>query len=377
MAVTPEEARQELARRELARRAETTEAIPETLPDTPAGITGAFRVSDGPPKPTLGGFLSAVGDVGEGAFDIFGKGIGGIAGGLAGIASVTGDTPPLDFGPSAAQTVENVSGAVSAPFAAQGTGSDVSEALAFPFMAAERGADFLGDITPGGPLAQTIVKTALLGGPAFLGPTKTGVRTATTPGKFGVVERAPLTIKQSVLKEAQAEGYEAARQDKIQAVRRKQTTLEHMRKLGMTFPGGAPMAPEKIDEIQSQGLVPAGFEPKGLQQRGYGVVGGFDPRIEKIPSETESIKPLFPSRPKVMGIPVDSSMRLAADQIKEVFGLPYTLPGAGAVDFSQWDIDDLQRRALWDPAAQAEISRRSGVQRSRTIQENQMSGSYK
>ena len=89
---------------------------------------------------------------------------------------------------------------------------------------------------------------------------------------------------------AQAEGYEAARQDKIQAVRRKQTTLEHMRKLGMTFPGGAPMAPEKIDEIQSQGLVPAGFEPKGLQQRGYGVVGGFDPRIEKIQSETEQVR---------------------------------------------------------------------------------------
>ncbi len=197
--------------------------VPEIPPEPPAGLTGAFRVSDGPPKPTLGGFLSAVGDVGEGALDIAGKGLGGIAGGVSAFPFLVSGALGLSGGlsdPRAAEILSDVSGAVSAPFAAEGTGADVSRALSFPFEAAEKGADFLGDITPGGPGAQTAVKTTLLGLPAFLGPAKTAARTATTPGKFGVVERAPLTIKQSVLKEAQAEGYAIPSSDAVPGIGR-------------------------------------------------------------------------------------------------------------------------------------------------------------
>jgi len=103
-----------------------------------------------------------------------------------------------------------VSEAVSAPFAAPSeSGRGVSEALSFPFQAIAKGADVLGELTPGGPGPQTAVKTALLGIPAIAAPGKQFARTGRLVGE------RPLTLKQNVLQEAQAEGFVVPASDAV------------------------------------------------------------------------------------------------------------------------------------------------------------------
>ena len=163
--------------------------------DPNKGLQG-FLASEGQPDPSISGFFDALQSVGTGAFDLFGKAAGTIAGGVA--------AAPVAFSPEAPQILSNVAESVSAPFAAEtDTGQQVSEALSFPFQAAEKGADvaseFLG--APGGPGLQTAIKTGLLGIPALATPTR-------NIGRGGrVLSEKPLTLKQNVLKEAQAEGY--------------------------------------------------------------------------------------------------------------------------------------------------------------------------
>lgn len=198
MAVTPEEARRELerrkafqvtpeeARRELARRAAAQQPT-----EIPPGLQG-FRVSEGPPKPSIGGFFDVLKGLGEAGVDIAGKGLGAFAGGVA--------AAPVAFSPEAPDILRKVSEKVAAPFAAEDRLSkEASEALTFPLQAAFKGADvaaeFLGE--SGGPGLQTALRTLFLGGPALFSPIK---------GRGRVVGEKPLTLKQNILQEAQAEG---------------------------------------------------------------------------------------------------------------------------------------------------------------------------
>jgi len=159
----------------------------------PPGLQG-FLASEEPSAPTnLGGFFDALGSVGRGGLDLFGKALGGLAGGIA--------AAPVAFEPEAPDILSRVSEAVSAPFAASTeAGRGVSEALSFPFQALAKGADVLGELTPGGPGPQTAVKTTLLGIPALAAPGRQVARTGR------VVGERPLTLKQNILQEAQAEG---------------------------------------------------------------------------------------------------------------------------------------------------------------------------
>jgi len=193
---TPDEARRELARRELARRQST---LP-TPSQIPPGLE-AFRASERPTDPSIGGFFDALKSVGLGALDLFGKGVGTIAGGVA--------AAPVAFSPEAPDILRKVSETVSAPFAASTeTGRGVSEALSFPFQALEKGTDVLGELTPGGPGVQTAVKTVLLAIPSLLAPAKT-IRGGRLVGE------KPLTLKQNVLQEAQAEGFVVPASDAV------------------------------------------------------------------------------------------------------------------------------------------------------------------
>jgi len=185
VATTPEEARRELARRELAKRQSTPSPLPP-------GLEG-FLVSEGPPKPTLGGLLRTVGGLGEAGLGLVGRALGTVAGGVA--------AAPVAFSTEAPQILSKVSEAVAGPFQPRTREGELGlEALSLPFQAAERGADILGELTPGPPGVQTAVKTVLLGIPSILAPGRQVARTGR------VVSERPLTLKQNVLQEAQAEG---------------------------------------------------------------------------------------------------------------------------------------------------------------------------
>lgn len=173
----------------------TVFADPSTLPP---GMV-ASRRSDGPLKFGGGDFLDALRGVGEAGIDLVGKGLGGLAGGVASL--------PLIGDERAGQVLESVSSGVSEPFSPRTReGQLASEAISLPFQLAEVGADRIGEASPGGAGVQTAVKTALLGIPGLLSPTK-GAATNLRSGSFGVLERKPPTLQQRILKEAQAEGY--------------------------------------------------------------------------------------------------------------------------------------------------------------------------
>ena len=130
----------------------------------------------------------------EAGVDLVGKGLGGIAGGIA--------AAPVAFEPEAKDIVENVSSAVSSPFAARTeAGQSMANRLTAPFELLERGADRIGEAAPGGPGVQTGVKTALLSVPGLFSPAKSVGRQGT------LVQRGALTPRQEILSKAQAEGY--------------------------------------------------------------------------------------------------------------------------------------------------------------------------
>ena len=89
MGATAEEARRELARRELARRAATRQDVvmPNVLDASslPPGMRGFTKSDDAIPGGGLGGFLGAIGGLGETALQI---GSGAIATPIAGLAGI-------------------------------------------------------------------------------------------------------------------------------------------------------------------------------------------------------------------------------------------------------------------------------------------------
>lgn len=199
MATTAEDARRELARRELAKRQAS---------QVPPQLQG-FRASEGGTKFGPGGFVDALQSVGQGGLDFLGKAAGGILGGAAAAPEFLfgGQTGRLEGSP---ETLSRVSEFVSDPFSATTeTGRGVSEALSFPFQAAEKGADVLAGLVPGGPAVQAAAKTGLLGFPALFTPAKQLARTGR------VVGEKPLTLKQNVLQEAQAEGFVVPASDAV------------------------------------------------------------------------------------------------------------------------------------------------------------------
>lgn len=199
MAASADEARKELARRELARRraAQETETVEEPSFQFSDPVRSVVdRITNN--GQILAGPLSLPSQL-EAGIDLLGKGIGGLAGGIAGA--------PVAFEPESKDIIENVSSAVSSPFAARSqSGQNVAAQFAAPLELLERGADRIGEATPGGPTAQTAVKTALLAGPGLLGPAK-GAATNARAGRFGILERGELKPRQQVLTAAQEKGY--------------------------------------------------------------------------------------------------------------------------------------------------------------------------
>ncbi len=172
----------------------------------PPGLEGR-RASEGVQPLPISDFPKAVVGAGEAGLDLLGKGFGALAGGIA--------AAPVAFEPEAPGILSNVSEAVSAPFSPRTREGELSSrALQFPFEALEKGADVLGEATPGGPGVQTAVKTGILGLPALLGPGRNIAR------EGAIAPRGPLTIKQQVLKDAQAEGFAVPSSDAVPGLAR-------------------------------------------------------------------------------------------------------------------------------------------------------------
>lgn len=157
MAVSPEDARKELARRELERR--RTQIVPPVVEAQPSSRMIGARRSDGPIK--FGGldFLKTIGGLGESALQI---GSGALATPIAGLAGIGAMLPG---GRSPAEAVEGVSSFLTyQPRTDQGQA--ISTAIAEPAMAADAAATDLLDT--GNPEASTALKTLLFGGPSAL-----------------------------------------------------------------------------------------------------------------------------------------------------------------------------------------------------------------
>jgi len=177
VATTPEEAQRELAKRELERR-----QVPQPS-QPPISIFGGF--------PDVG--RAAIG-LGEGALNIGTGALGSIVGGVAAAPVAFTDIEVAN------KILNKVSGALTFQPRTQ-AGEAAAELFRSPFEALEKGADvtaeFLG--APGGPGLQTAIKTSLLAIPSILAPAR-NIRAGR------LVAEKPLTLKQNVLKEAQAEG---------------------------------------------------------------------------------------------------------------------------------------------------------------------------